>query len=41
MPSHRPRDATASIPALSTTRDGAQESMPSRHEVDALLDRGW
>jgi ribokinase len=27
--------------ALSTTRDGAQESMPSRHEVDALLDRGW
>ena len=27
--------------ALSTTRDGAQESMPSRREVDALLERGW
>ncbi len=27
--------------ALSTTRDGAQESMPSRREVDALRERGW
>ncbi len=27
--------------SLSTTRDGAQESMPSRREVDALLKRGW
>jgi ribokinase len=27
--------------ALSTTRDGAQASMPSRAEVDALLKRGW
>ncbi len=27
--------------ALSTTRDGAQESMPSRAEVEALLERGW
>ncbi|MEE8336963.1 MAG: ribokinase [Dehalococcoidia bacterium] len=27
--------------ALSTTRDGAQQSMPSRREVDALLESGW
>jgi ribokinase len=27
--------------ALSTTREGAQASMPSRAEVDALLKRGW
>jgi ribokinase len=30
-----------SCAALSTTRDGAQESMPSRAEVDALLERVW
>jgi ribokinase len=27
--------------ALSVTREGAQASMPSRVEVDRLLERGW